>query len=145
MNDPRDCDFDAGTLGLAAEKIAAIRSVYDGPRNADGPVHRGWPFGGEDGQGGWGAWLAGPGQQPAGGPPSAGFGFGVDIMRYMVLHDPTWRYEDMTFDGFRERAATTSATLSATSPDRRRLPRPGRQAADLPRMVRRGTVRTGHD
>ena len=117
MNDPRDCDFDAGTLGLAAEKIAAIRSVYDGPRNADGPVHPGWPFGGEDGQGGWGAWLAGPGQQPAGGPPSAGFGFGVDIMRYMVLHDPTWRYEDMTFDGFRERAATTSATLSATSPD----------------------------
>ena len=117
MNDPRECDFDPATFGLVPEKIAAIQSVYDGPRNAGGAVHVGWPFGGEDAQGGWGAWLAGASQQPAGGPPSAAFGFGVDIMRYMVLHDPDWRYEGMTFDGFRERATTVAATLSATSPD----------------------------
>ena len=117
MNDPRDCDFDPAGLDLSDEKIAAIRSVYDGPRNADGPVHVGWPFGGEDAPGGWGSWLAGTGQQPAGGPPSAAFGFGVDFMRYMVLHDPEWRYEGFGLDGFRERATTVAATLSATSPD----------------------------
>ena len=117
VNDPRDCDFDPASLDLSEEKIAAIRSVYDGPRNADGPVHVGWPFGGEDAPGGWGSWLAGTGQQPAGGPPSAAFGFGVDFMRYMVLHDPDWRYEGFRLDGFRERTKTVTAVLSATSPD----------------------------
>ena len=117
MNDPRDCDFDPASLDLSEEKITAIRSVYDGPRNADGPVHVGWPFGGEDAPGGWGSWLAGTGQQPTGGPPSAAFGFGVDFMRYMVLHDPDWRYEGFRLDGFRERTKTVTAVLSATSPD----------------------------
>ena len=117
MNDPRECDFDPASLDLPAAKIAAIKSVYDGPRHADGPVHQGWPFGGEDAPGGWGSWLAGAGQQAAGTPPSAAFGFGVDTVRYMVEHDPDWRYEDLDFDGFRERAVAATAALSATDPD----------------------------
>ena len=146
MNDPRECDFDPSTFGLVPDKIAAIRSVYDGPRNAGGPAYAGWPFGGEDAQGGWGSWLAGAqANNRVGGPPSAAFGFGVDIMRYMVIHDPDWRYEDMTFDGFRERAATAAATLSATSPDLDAFRATGRQTPDLPRLVRRGTVGTRHD
>ena len=52
MNDPRECDFDPASLGLPEEKLAAIRAVYDGPQGADGPVHVGWPFGGEDAPGG---------------------------------------------------------------------------------------------
>ena len=117
MNDPRECDFDPGTLDLSPEKIAAIRSAYDGPRNSDGPVHPGWPFGGEDAAGGWGSWLAGTGLRGDGGPPSAAFGFGVDFMRYMVVHDADWRYDTLDFDGFRERAATVAGALSAVSPD----------------------------
>lgn len=115
MNDPRECDFELGTLDLPPEKIAAIQAVYDGPRNAGGAVHPGWPFGGEDA--GWGGWLAGTGQPVPGAPPSAAFGFGVDIMRYMVLHDADWRYEGFGFEGFRERATTAASVLSATSPD----------------------------
>lgn len=117
LNDPRDCDFDPSSLDLPPAKIAAIRAVYDGPQDTDGAVHPGWPFGGEGASGGWGTWLAGTGQRPQGGPPSAAFGFGVDIMRYMVEHDPNWRYEGLDFTGFRQRATTVAATLSATDPD----------------------------
>ena len=117
MNDPRECDFDLDSLDLSEQKIAAIRSAYDGPQNSAGPVHAGWPFGGEDEDGGWGGWLAGTGLRPEGGPPSAAFGFGVDFMRYMVVHDPDWRYETLDFDGYRERTATVGAALSAVDPD----------------------------
>ena len=117
MNDPRDCDFDPAMLALPPGKLAAVRAVYDGPTSADGPVHPGWPFGGEDEDGGWGGWLAGAGQQGPGVPPSAAFGFGVDIMRYMVLHDADWRYEGFGYDGFRHLTRTAASVLSATSPD----------------------------
>ena len=117
MNDPRECDFDPAALDLAPEKIAAIRSAYEGPRNASGQVHPGWPLGGEDADGGWGWWLAGTGLRPDGGPPSAAFGFGVDFMRYMVVHDPDWGYETLDFEGFRDRTATVASALSATNPD----------------------------
>lgn len=117
MNDPRDCDFDPGSLDLRPEQIAAIRTVYEGPQNDQGPIFHGWPFGGEDEDGGWGWWLAGPGQQTEGAPPSAAFGFGVDFMRYMVQHDPNWRYEGFSLDGFRERVAVVEAALSAKNPD----------------------------
>ena len=117
MNDPRDCDFDVGTLDLPPEKIAAIRSVYDGPRNDAGPVFVGWPFGGEDADGGWGGWLAGGGASATSGPPSAAFGFGVDTMRYMVEHEPLWRYEGFELAGFRDRTRSLAATLNATNPD----------------------------
>lgn len=117
MNDPRECDFDPGSLDLHPEKIAAIRAVYDGPQNTDGPVFHGWPFGGEDEDGGWGAWLAGTGQQTEDAPPSAAFGFGVDLMRYMVYHDPAWRYEEFNFDGYRDRVAAVESVLSAKDPN----------------------------
>lgn len=117
MNDPSECDFDPRNLDLPAEKIAAIRAVYDGPQNSSGPVFHGWPFGGEDENGGWGWWLAGPGQQEEGAPPSAAFGFGVDLLRYMVQHDAKWRYEGFSFDDYRERVAVVESVLSAKSPD----------------------------
>ena len=117
MNDPRECDFGPENLDLPPEKIAAVRSVYDGPQDADGPVFHGWPYGGEDEGGGWGAWLAGTGQRAEGVPPSAAFGFGVDLMRYMVYHDPEWSYEGYSFDGYRERVAAVESVLSAKDPN----------------------------
>ena len=117
MNDPRDCDFDPGSLSLSPEKLAAIRAVYDGPQNANGSVFHGWPYGGEDENGGWGWWLAGPGQETEDAPPSAAFGFGVDLMRYMVQHDPNWSYEGFSFDGYRERVAVVESVLSAKNPN----------------------------
>ncbi len=117
MNDPRDCDFDPGSLSLSPEKLAAIRAVYEGPQNAKGSVFHGWPYGGEDENGGWGWWLAGPGQETEDAPPSAAFGFGVDLMRYMVQHDPNWSYEGFSFDGYRERVAVVESALSAKNPN----------------------------
>ena len=117
LNDPRDCDFDPGSLDLAPEKITAIRAIYDGPRAADGRIHVGWPFGGEDDDGGWGGWLTGTGQQPPGAPPSLALGFGVEVMRHMVEHDPGWRYEGFDLSGFRHRFRTAAASLSATDPN----------------------------
>lgn len=117
MNDPRECDFDPNRLDLPREKIAAIEAVYDGPHDSSGPVFHGWPFGGEDENGGWGSWLAGTGQQREGTPPSAAFGFGVDLMRYMVHHDPNWRYEGFSFDGYRDRVAVIESVLSAKDPN----------------------------
>lgn len=116
MNDPRQCDFDVASLGFPENKLAAIRAIYDGPRNAAGAIHPGWPFGGEDAPGGWGSWLAGAGQRPDG-PPSAAFGFGVDFMRYMAEHDPAWSYHGLRLDGFRERLAAVDATVSAVDPN----------------------------
>ena len=114
LNDPRDCDFEPDSLNLEPEKIAAIRAVYDGPQSPDGPIHVGWPFGGEDAPGGWGRWLAGDGQQSPDLPPSAAFGFGVEVMRHMVEHDPDWRYEGFDFSAFRHRFRTAAAALNAT-------------------------------
>ena len=117
LNDPRDCDFDPRSLDLAPEKIAAIRAVYEGPSAPGGRIHVGWPFGGEDEPGGWGGWLAGSGNQPPNFPPSLAFGFGVEVMRHMVEHDPDWRYEGFDFSGFRHRFRTAAATLSAIDPN----------------------------
>ena len=117
LNDPRDCDFDPGSLDLTPEKVAAIRAVYDGPSAADGRIHVGWPFGGEDDRGGWGNWLVGAGQQSPNFPPSLAFGFGVEVMRHMVEHDPDWRYEGFDFTAFRHRFRTAAAALNATDPN----------------------------
>ena len=117
LNDPRDCDFDPGSLDLTPEKVAAIRAVYDGPSAADGRIYVGWPFGGEDDRGGWGNWLVGAGQQSPNFPPSLAFGFGVEVMRHMVEHDPDWRYEGFDFTAFRHRFRTAAAALNATDPN----------------------------
>ena len=117
LNDPRDCDFDPGSLDLVPEKIAAIRAVYEGPVASDGRIHVGWPFGGEDAPGGWGNWLAGFADRLPNAPPSLAFGFGVEVMRNMVEHDAGWRYEGFDFNGFRHRFRTAAAALSATDPN----------------------------
>lgn len=117
LNDPRDCDFDPGTLDLPPAKIAAIRAIYAGPRTGDGPVYPGWPFGGEDQPGSWDTWLTGAQEEAPDGLPSRAFAFGVGFMRYMVEHDPDWTYEGMDFLGYRARTATAAAAINATDPD----------------------------
>ena len=117
LNDPRDCDFDPATLDLSPAKIAAIRAIYAGPRTADGPVHPGWPFGGEDQPRGWNTWLTGVPEEAPDGLPSRAFAFGVGFMRYMVEHDSDWTYEGMDFRGYRARTATAAAAINATDPD----------------------------
>ena len=119
-----------------SEKIAAIRAIYDGPRTADGQIHVGWPFGGEDDPGGWGGWMTGTGQQPPGAPPSLAFGFGVEVMRHMVEHDPGWRFEGFDFTGFRHRFRAGTSTGDIHRAALRRRSRSGEVRMPLKAMLR---------
>ncbi|MEQ8952667.1 MAG: tannase/feruloyl esterase family alpha/beta hydrolase, partial [Gammaproteobacteria bacterium] len=70
LNDPRSCNFDLAELPACSAvdsescftetEIAALQSVYDGPRNSAGEqMFYGFPFGGEPDNGGWSAWITG--------------------------------------------------------------------------------------
>jgi hypothetical protein len=143
LNDPRDCKFDVATLLCKGEKtdsclskaqLAAVKTVYDGPKDKQGnKLFYGFPFGGETSIGGWPRWLTGGlqfqsdvsefqggvdvGDYPAPVVPVIHYGFGNGIMKNMIYHDPDWSYANYTFDTFREDAKLVGNTLNATRPD----------------------------
>ncbi|SDJ63762.1 tannase/feruloyl esterase family alpha/beta hydrolase [Aliiruegeria lutimaris] len=143
LNDPRTCTFDVGSLQceagetencLSTEEVAAIKVVYDGPKDADGnSLYYGFPFGGETAEGGWSRWLtggmkyqdddasfqegvgSGGFEEPV--SPSAFFSFGNGIMQNFVYHDPDWTYDNFEFSTYEEDASAAAETLNATNPD----------------------------
>ena len=143
LNDPRDFQFDLTTLLCKGEKtdsclskaqLAAVKTVYDGPKDIQGnKLFYGFPFGGETSTGGWPRWLTGGlkfqsdvnefqggvdvGDYPAPVVPAVHYGFGNSIMKNMIYHDPDWSYAGYTFDTFREDAKLAAGTLNATNPD----------------------------
>jgi len=143
LSDPRQCTFDVSTLlckgektdsCLSEEQLAAVRAVYDGPRDSSGQaLFYGFPFGGETAPGGWPRWLTGGLQYQAdldefqGGvdagdfeapvSPSASYSFGNGIMRYFVYDDPDWSYVDYDFDRLQEDSKQAAEILNATNPD----------------------------
>jgi len=45
---------------LSKEQLAAVKVVYDGPKDSKGnSLYYGYPFGGENSEGGWPRWLTG--------------------------------------------------------------------------------------
>jgi feruloyl esterase len=124
LQDPRACDFDPASLAcssrtegacLAAEKIAAIERVYDGPQAPGGALHVGFPFGAEaTDANGWGSWLTGGSTD---GVPSAAYAFGMGLMRYFIYHDPDWSYAGYDWGRFARDARPVDAVLSAKDPD----------------------------
>ena len=143
LNDPRQCQFDVATLlcdgektdqCLSEEQLAAVRVVYDGPKDSQGnAMFYGFPFGGETAIGGWSRWLTGglarladldafQGGVDVGGfeapvAPNAFHGFGNGIMKYFVYNDPDWTYENYDFDSLEKDSERIAATLNATDPD----------------------------
>lgn len=117
MLDPRDCDFDVEELDLSEAQLALVRTIYDGARDAEGELYPGFPFGGENLDGGWGNWFVGAENALGEGRPSAAYGFGIGIMRYFLYHDPDWRYEGYDFADYRERFAALDPVLTANDPD----------------------------
>jgi len=143
LNDPRQCAFDVGTLlcqeektdsCLSEEQLAAVRVVYDGPKDSQGrSIYYGFPFGGESAPGGWSRWLTGglkynddaddfqagvdtgPFESPV--TPSAYYAFGNDIMRYFVYNDPEWSYVGYNYDNLAKDGARAAETLNSTDPD----------------------------
>jgi feruloyl esterase len=143
LSDPSQCRFDVTTLlcrddtserCLREQQLAAVRVVYEGPRDSQGnPMFYGFSFGGETAIGGWPRWLTGglkhlsslddfqggvdTGDFEAPVAPSAFYGFGNGIMKYFVYNDPDWTYEDYDFDTLERDSARVAETLNATNPD----------------------------
>jgi feruloyl esterase len=142
LNDPRQCTFDIGTLlcdgektdqCLSTEQIAAVRVVYEGPKDSQGrALSEGLPFGGETAAAGWSRWLTGgletlddagfqsgveAGDFEAPVAPNFLFGFGKGIMRYFIYNDPEWTYDGYDWDNFQKDAERAAQTLNATNPD----------------------------
>jgi feruloyl esterase len=143
LNDPRQCKFDVTSLlckgdktdsCLSKEQLAAVRVIYEGPRDSKGaPLFYGYPFGGETSIGGWTRWLTGGLEYQAdldefqGGVdtgdfiapihPSAHYGFGNGIMKYLVYNDPDWTYTNYNFDNLREDSERVAETLNSINPD----------------------------
>ncbi len=69
LNDPRECRFDPAAIickttdsdsCLTAPQAAALQKIYSGPKDAKGKqVFPGFLPGGENGPGGWSAWITG--------------------------------------------------------------------------------------
>jgi feruloyl esterase len=143
LNDPRLCKFDVTTLlckgektdsCLSKEQLAAVKVVYDGPKDSKGnALFYGFPFGGETAPGGWSRWLTGGlkyqvdmdefqggvdvGDFEAPVSPSAFYGFGTGIMKYFVYNDPDWSYKNYNFDTLVEDSELIAETLNAVNPD----------------------------
>lgn len=143
LNDPRQCKFDVSTLLCKDEKtdtclsmgqLAAVKVVYDGPKDSNGnALFYGFPFGGETSPGGWSRWLTGglkyqanlnefQGGVDTGGfkapvEPNAFYGFGNGIMRYFVFNDPNWSYVNYNYDNLQNDMKQAVEILNATNPD----------------------------
>lgn len=143
LNDPMSCKFDVATLlcngaktdsCLSKEQLAAVKTVYEGPKDAQGnKMYSGFAFGGENSAGGWPRWLTGGlkfqtgldefqdgidlGDTVAPVAPSAHFAFGNGVMKYFVYNDPDWSYKNYNFENFRKDAELAANTLNASNPD----------------------------
>jgi feruloyl esterase len=97
ISDPTACHFDPATIVcrgaetdecLTPLQAASLARIYGGARNGDGKViFPGYEPGGEDGGGGWSAWITG---EKAG--TSAGALFSEGFQRNMVFNDAHWSY-----------------------------------------------------
>jgi feruloyl esterase len=97
LSDPTACRFDPTTIVckgaesaecLTAPQAVSLQHIYDGARNSEGkPVYPGYEPGGEEGRGGWSAWITGakPGL-------AAGVLYSEGFQRNMVFNDAAWSY-----------------------------------------------------
>ncbi|MDG2278309.1 MAG: tannase/feruloyl esterase family alpha/beta hydrolase [Pseudomonadales bacterium] len=124
LHDPRACEFEPTELTctqgqedkcLSVEKVAAIKTVYDGPSNDQGALFFGFPYGAEDiEQNGWGSWLTGGAAQ---GLPNAAYAFGTGIMRNFVHHDADWTHDTTDWNAYPNTIRAVANLLDARSPD----------------------------
>jgi len=129
INDPRDCRLEDMMFPLCKndthaddcftkEQLEAIKVVYSGVNLEDREVYPGFPPGGENEPGGWQPWITGPlGGPMAAGFPSAQFGFGTEVFKYLIFQDPEWDYSTYDFSDFANTTQYASSYLDATSTD----------------------------
>jgi Tannase and feruloyl esterase len=103
VSDPQSCHFDPATIQcqaadsdscLTAPQVAALKKLYAGPTNSKGErIFPGRVPGGEEGPGGWQAWVVGaaPGT-------SLMYQFTTNFFPNMVYDDPAWSFKTFNFD-----------------------------------------------
>jgi feruloyl esterase len=120
IQDPPSGHFDlAKVAGLTAEQRKAVAVIYQGARNANGPLYPGFTAGAECDPDQWIAWLVGPV------PPfvtkdhvaDLSFAFGTQIFKYLVFNNPDWDYSTYDFSNFERDTRLAASFLNATSPD----------------------------
>jgi feruloyl esterase len=127
VNDPRDCHFDLSTLKcppseadncLTGEQIAAMRAIYQGPRDSRNgkPIYPGMPFSsegvayGNQEHPGWSNFWADPDEPTT--PARA------DFFRYWVFHDPGWDWWKFNWGTDVDTVTKVMGPIvNATSPD----------------------------
>ena len=129
LDDPRECAFKLSSLPkcpggrpaahcLTVVQQEAIAAVYDGPRNQDGQIHPGFPFGGEN-EADWQGWITGPSTRmiEAFGEPTLQFGFGTQGFKHLIFRDPEFDYTRYDFATFASDGELFSSFADATDPD----------------------------
>ncbi|PYP82735.1 MAG: tannase/feruloyl esterase family alpha/beta hydrolase [Candidatus Angelobacter sp. Gp1-AA117] len=126
VSDPAHCNFDPasivckpeqGTAALScitAPQAVALKKLYAGARLQNGEqVRPGFLPGGEEGPGGWGAWITGMGPGR-----SLLFLFTNGFFKDMVFNDPNWDIMKASLDASVKAADEKQAqSLNATDPD----------------------------
>jgi pimeloyl-ACP methyl ester carboxylesterase len=104
LEDPRTCKFDPSVLAckdvgqtgcLTVPQIAALRKIYDGPKNprTGKQIYPGYPPGHEAIPNAWANWIIAA--QP---DRTAQFMFGNSFYGQAVFEDPKWDFRSMNFD-----------------------------------------------
>ena len=125
INDPPECHVDTSAMlckgadsdaCLTAPQIVSLKTIYAGAHDANGKLLLpGYSPGGEDGPGGWKAWITGdaPGR-------SVGAAFTNGFFRNLVYENPQWNYRTADFESAYSAADRKLASvLNATDTDLR--------------------------
>ena len=123
VGDPRQCQFDPASLlckdadsdsCLTAPQVGALKKIYAGPHDSAGrQLFPGYPPGGEEGPGGWTAWITGS-------EPHHGllFFFGTQYFTNMVYDQKDWDFKNLNVDQAAKLAdEKTGQALNAINPD----------------------------
>jgi feruloyl esterase len=127
LTDPRRCPFDPADLPRCASgpgpdclteaQLAAIQTIYRGPVVGGERIFPGFPFGGENDQGGWDLWITGGEGYDLEGHPSLHHAFGTEMYKYLVFDDPEFDYTTYDFANWHQETAAADELLSAKSTD----------------------------
>ena len=103
IDNPAQCHFAASKLlcsgpesdsCLTAPQVAALQTLYDGPKTSKGEqIFPGYSPGGESGNGGWALWITGPAPTK-----SLMYAFGTGFFKNMVFEDAAWDFKSFNVD-----------------------------------------------
>ena len=120
IQDPASAHFDLAKVeGLTDEQRKAITAIYEGARNAKGPIYPGYSPVAECVPDQWVAWLVGPAPALVAKDhvPDLTFAFGTQVFKYLIFNQPDWDYSTYDFANFERDTRLAASFLNATNPN----------------------------